>query len=250
MNYYDSYVGDTIQSGRLTVNVGLRFDYQQGKNLPSSVPGNSAFPAVLPAIQYAGDAGYPITWRTVQPRVGATYTAGPDRKTVLRASYARFANQLGSEIYYSNAFPGPAMLYYYWTDANGNHRVEPDEVDTSPSNLASWSYVNPQDTASTVSINQVAPHLKAPETDEFLVGAERQVFSDLSASIAYTHRSARNLEFPWYPPAAQPIVGVTRSDYEFAGNASGTATLRTASASPSTSRTTASRPVPTRAPAS
>ncbi len=224
MNYYDAYAGDTIQSGNLTVNVGLRFDYQQGKNLPSSVLANPVFPYVLPAIQYAGDTGYPITWKTVEPRVGATYALGKDRKTLLRASYARFANQLGSEIYYSNAFPGTALLYYYWNDPNGNHRVEPDEVDTSPSNLASWAYVNPQDTASTTSINRVSPNLKPPETDEFIVGAERQIFSDLSASIAYTHRNTRNLEFPSFPAGAPPIVGVTRSDYQYAGNASGTAT--------------------------
>src|SRR4029453_3408214 len=32
VNLYDAYAGDTIQAGRLTVNVGARFDYQQGKN--------------------------------------------------------------------------------------------------------------------------------------------------------------------------------------------------------------------------
>ncbi len=188
MNYYDGYVGDTIQTGNLTVNVGLRFDYQQGKNLPSFVPANPVFPDVLPAIQYPGDTGYPITWKTVEPRVGATYALGKDRRTLLRASYARFANQLGSEIYYSNAFPGTALLYYYWTDPNGNHRVDPGEVDTSPSNLAAWNYVNPLDTSSTASVNRISPNLKPPQTDEFIVGAERQIFSDLSASIAYTHR--------------------------------------------------------------
>ena len=77
MNYYDTYLGDTIQTGNLTVNVGLRFDYQQGKNLPSSVSANPVFPDLLPAVQYAGDSGYPITWRLIQPRVGATYALGP-----------------------------------------------------------------------------------------------------------------------------------------------------------------------------
>ena len=227
MNYYDTYLRDTIRAGNLTINAGLRFDYQQGKNLPSSVAANPVFGELLPAVNYPGDPGFPITWRSVVPRIGATYALGKDRKTVVRASYARFANQLGSEIFNSNAFPGPAALYYYWTDTNGNHRVDPAEVDTSPANFAFPNYVNPLDTASTVSINQIAPDLKPPVTDEFIVGAERQIFSDLSASIAYTHRSARNLEFPWYPfppHGGQPIPGVTRSDYEYAGNATGAAT--------------------------
>jgi hypothetical protein len=223
MNYYDAYVRDTIQTGNLTVNLGLRFDYQQGKNLPSAVPPNPVFPELLPAVRYGGDAGYPITWRLVQPRVGATYSLGQDRKTLLRASYARFANQLGSEIFYSNAFPGPAYLYYSWTDTNGNHRVEPNEVDFS-SGLQGWGNVNPSDPGSTVPINQIARNLKPPQTDEFIVGVERQIFSDLSASLAYTHRSARNPEYPSFPPAAPPIVGVTRGDYQHAGYAAGTAT--------------------------
>ena len=130
MNYYDAYVGDTIQTGRLTVNVGLRFDYQQGKNLPSAVSPNPAFPERLPPVQYGGDSGYPITWRMLQPRVGATYALGRDKTTLLRASYAKFSNQLGSEVRGLNAFPGVAYLYYDWTDTDGNRRVEPGEVDS------------------------------------------------------------------------------------------------------------------------
>jgi hypothetical protein len=222
VNYYDAYFGDTIQTGNLTVNLGLRFDYQRAKNLPSAVMANPAFPELLPSVQYGGDSGYPITWRMIQPRVAATCALGKEKKTLLKASYARFANQLGSEIYYVNAFPGPAYLYYYWTDTDGNHRVEPNEVDLS--NLAYWRNVNPNDPASSVPLNQIAKNLKPPATNEFIVGVERQIFSDLSASIAYTHRSAQNPEFPWFPAAAQPIVGVTRADYQYAGNAVGTAT--------------------------
>jgi hypothetical protein len=222
MNYYDAYVGDTIAIGNLTVNVGLRFDYQQGRNLPSSVEANPVFPELLPAVRYAGDSGYPITWRLVRPRVGATYSVGRDRKTLVRASYAKFANQLGSEIFYTNAFPGPAYLYYDWTDSNGNHRVEPNEVDLDA--LEFWLNVNPDDPGSSASVNRIARDLKTPKTDEFIVGVERQIFSDLSASVAYTHRSARDPEFPFAPTAAQPIVGVSRSDYQYIGNATGTAT--------------------------
>ena len=52
VNLYDVYAGDTIQAGKLTINVGGRFDYRQGKKLPSTVPANPVFPELLPAIQY------------------------------------------------------------------------------------------------------------------------------------------------------------------------------------------------------
>jgi hypothetical protein len=222
VNYYDTYVGDTIQSGSLTVHLGLRFDYQQARNRPSAVPANPAFPELLPAVQYGGDENYAITWRLLQPRVGATYALGQEKKTLLRASYSKFADQLGKQIYLINAFPGPAALYYYWTDADGSHTVERDEVDTS--SLLYWDYVNPLDTASNVPVNQVSPDYKSPKTSELIFGIERQIGANLKASIAYTHRSVQDAAFPWFPYAAQPIVGVTPADYRYAGNASGTAT--------------------------
>ncbi len=219
MNYYDAYLRDTIQTGNLTVNVGLRFDYQQGKNLPSAVSANPVFPDLLPAVQYSGDSGYPITWRMVQPRVGATYALGRDRKTLVRASYSRFANQLNDEILFSNAFPFPAYLYYAWQDPNGNHHVDPDEVDTCPECLLFASNVDPDNPGSTASVNRISPNLEPPTTDEFIVGVDREIFSDLSASLAYTHRSARNQEF-----LPRPLVGVTSADYQYFGNAIGSVT--------------------------
>jgi len=211
-NYYDTYLGDTIRAGNLTVNAGVRFDYQQGRNLPSSVPANPVFPDRLPAVQYGGDSGYPVTWRMVQPRVGATYTVGRDHTTLLRASYARFSNQLSNEIATINAFPGSTGLYYSWNDANGNGRVEPNEV----GDFQFPQSVNPDDPGSAVPVNQISRSLKPPTTDEFIVGVEGQIFSKVSASLAYTHRSTHNLEF-------SPLIGTTRSSYQYLGNAAGIA---------------------------
>ncbi|HTO77040.1 MAG TPA: TonB-dependent receptor [Thermoanaerobaculia bacterium] len=216
MNYYDTFLGDTVQAGNLTLNVGLRFDYQQGKNLPSAVPANPLFPAQLPAVQYGGDAGYPITWRQFEPRVGATYALGSDKSTLLRASYSRFVNQLGPDVVQVNAFPGIAYIYYGWNDANGNGRVEPDEVDTS--DLEGFANVDPNNPASSAPVNRIARDLKPPTTDEFIVGIDRSVSTDLAISAAYTHRSVRNLEFA-------PLIGTTTADFEYLGNVAGTALL-------------------------
>lgn len=214
-NWYDSYLADTFQLGNLTVNAGLRFDYQQGKNLPSSVPASPVFPELLPAVNYAGDKGYPITWRQLQPRVGATYAIGTDGRTLIRASYSQFANQLAGQVVSVNAFPELAALDYYWNDTNGNQLVEPDEIDLS--HLLGSSAVNPRDPGSSTPVNRIAADFKPPRTTEFIVGVERQISSDFSASLAYTHRSLRNPEF-------SPLKGTTRASYQYLGNASGTAT--------------------------
>jgi hypothetical protein len=214
-NAYDAFMGDTIRAGNLTVNLGARFDYQQGKNLPSEVPANPVFPGVLPAVHYRGDSGYPITWRLFQPRVGATYALGGSG-TLLRASYARFANELNSStVIFVNAFPSVAEIGYPWEDANGNGRVESNEFDFS-SDPIFWSGVDPANPTSSQQINQIARDYKTPTTDELIVGVERQIASDLSGSVAYTYRILRNLE-------VLPLIGTTRASYQYVGNATGTA---------------------------
>ena len=49
-------------------------------------------------------------------------------RTLLRASYARFAEELGFDVANLGAFPGIAVLDYRWNDANRNGIVEPSEI--------------------------------------------------------------------------------------------------------------------------
>jgi len=93
--YKSGYVQDTMTVGNLTANVGLRYDVQGGTNLARSVSANPILPSVLPAVSVAeSDIGF--EWKSLTPRLGITYALGAERKTLLRASYSRFADQLGS----------------------------------------------------------------------------------------------------------------------------------------------------------
>ena len=183
-------------------------------------------------MQYGGDSGYPITWRMVQPRVGATYASNDRPHAAARLLFPihRPAGQRHRSRTI-NAFPDIAELDYVWEDANGNGRVEPDEIDLSPPTLSAFG-VDPDNPGSSVPINQISRNLEPPTTDEFIVGVERQIAPDLSGSLAYTYRIIRNLEFA-------PLIGTTRASYQYFGNATGTAVDgRPGSSSISTSPTT------------
>lgn len=214
MNYYDAFVGDTLTVDRFTANVGLRYDYQQGANLPSAVGANPSFPDLLPAVSYAGDKGYPITYRNFEPRVGATYALGTDRKTLVRASYSRFVDQLRNTIYQVNAFPRIGGLYYDWNDANGDHIVQPSEVDlTSFEGL--YNRFDPRNAP--IPPSQIGPNYKAPTTDEFIIGADHELFPGFAVSAAYTYRYITNLE-------RSPYLGASASDYVFGSQINGSVT--------------------------
>jgi hypothetical protein len=212
-DFYDAYLSDTLRAGDWTVNFGVRFDDQRSRNLPSSVPANPVFPDLLPSVQYAGDHEPSISWRSASPRIGVTRAMGADRRTLVRASYARYASQVGTEVVHVNAFPGIASRDYAWTDSNGDGRVQPGEIDLSAP--LGGAYVNPDDPGSSASVNRIAAGLKPPLTDEVILGVDRQILADLSVSAAYTHRRLRE-------PLFAPLIGTTRESYRFLGNASGT----------------------------
>ena len=129
MNYTDAWVSDTLTVDRLTINAGLRFDYQQGANLPSYVGANPAFPDLLPAVSYAGDTGYPITYRNWNPRVGLTYALGEGKKTLAGRPMLASSDQLRNTVYHVNGLPVISGVYYYWNDLNNDKIVQPGEVD-------------------------------------------------------------------------------------------------------------------------
>jgi hypothetical protein len=65
-----------------------------------------------------------------------TYVLGSSRKTILKASYSRYAEALGAAaVSVPNNSLGVAYAYYAWNDANRNDLVEPAEVDRSAAGL-------------------------------------------------------------------------------------------------------------------
>ena len=211
------FVSDTLTSDRLTVSAGVRYDYGRARNEAASVPANPDYPDLLPAVHYPGDQGYPISAGRWQPRVGATYALGQNRRTLLRASYSRFADLFLDGIGFSSPFPATQGLYYYWTDTNANHHVDPDEVDFS--SLAGFYNVDPANPGAASAPNQISPNLKPTTVDEFVVGADQELLAGLTASVHYTYRSIRAIVF-------SPYIGVTSGGggYEYFGNATGSVT--------------------------
>jgi hypothetical protein len=204
-NYLDVYVGDTISAGRATIDLGLRYDRQWGKALPSNTMPNPAFPNLLPGIVFAGYDS-PFTWSDVSPRAGITYALDDGRKTVARASFSRYAGQLDpGTVGYTNLSSGASWAEFPWTDLNGDHFAQANEVNVSGSPLATANY-NPANPTSVVSPNRIDPNLKALRTTSVVAGATRELLPNLALMVDYSYTRTSNWNYtPW--------VGVTLNDY-------------------------------------
>jgi len=196
VKYTNAYAQDTLTTGNLTVNLGLRFDRQTGDNLSSLVPANPVRPDLLPAVSYAGGpAGF--TWTDWSPRVGLTYALGKDRSTLLRASYSRFADQL-SATFASFLNPLGSIQYYYaFTTNPGNGNVTAGQIVPGGAfgghdNSFSGN-VDPA-TGGLIQPNAISTKFHAPITNEFLVSAEHALLPEFVVGINLTYRKQNGLE--------------------------------------------------------
>ncbi len=189
LKYTDLWAQDTLTFGNLTVNAGVRYDRQKGHNDSSTVQANPVFPDLLPSVTYPGaDAGF--TWTSVTPRLGLTYALGKDRKTLLRASYSRFADQLGSAVagWLSPLYP-PGYVYGNAYNNLGNGKLTRNDF---VPNGAFGPTVNPITKGLLVS-NAVDPNLTPPKTDEVLLSVEHSLLPEFVVGLNLTYRHLTDL---------------------------------------------------------
>jgi len=191
VKYKSGYAQDTLTVGNLTANIGLRYDDQGGTNDPRIVRANpnSFLATFLPQVNYrGGDIGF--DWKTLAPRMGLTYALGAERKTLLRASYSRFADQLGGgTANWLNPLYPPAYVYFDYVDSNHNGIADINELlpCTGHANCYNRSY-NPFNPSVPLQSNAVDPNLKPQITDEILLSAEHALLPEFVVGLNLTFR--------------------------------------------------------------
>ena len=191
-DYTNVYVQDTMTVGNLTANVGLRYDLQGGENLSRNVLPNSAFPQLLPGVNFGGgDIGF--EWETITPRLGLTYALGENRQTLVRASYSQFADQLGTgNALVLNPLYGASYTYYYYNDLNGNGAAEPGEVLLNGGHAYDSGNYDPR-TGGLLQSNAVDPDFNAPITNELLFGVEHALRPEFVIGLNLTLRNVSDI---------------------------------------------------------
>jgi hypothetical protein len=181
----DAYIGDTMLLGNLTLQAGLRYDQQKGSDSGGTAPANPNVPTLLPAETFNGVSG--LKWNNLSPRLGLTYAVGADRRTLLRAQYSRYVDQLTSTAVTPVSPGAAAYTYYYFNDINKNHAADPGEIDFAFGSYFSRGF-DPAHPTNATQFARWASNLKAPHTDEIILGGEREVMTDFSVGLNATYR--------------------------------------------------------------
>jgi hypothetical protein len=187
--YTSAYAQDTLTVGNLTANVGVRYDRQGGDNLARTLPASTIVPDLLPAVSVpTSDIGF--TWTNVTPRLGLTYALGADRKTLLRASFSQFADQLGTATASTlNPLGAQTYLYFYSYDTQGGPNVTRPQLGVFAGSSGNYDPT----TGGLLQSNALSTHLSAPKTDELLLGVEHALLPEFVVSLDLTYRKLTNL---------------------------------------------------------
>jgi len=172
-----AYVQDTwTVNGRLTLNLGARFDATRG-DVPAmtseaeiaGIKGASFSP---PVVRYDGVPDL-ISFNTVAPRVGFTYRLDESGRTVLKSGYGRFYGKLAT-LMFSGISPGGAVTSVREINrATGQYDI-PISVTDPKRNFA------------------VDPGLDNQYTDQVSVGIERQIAGGAGIAVSFVYKNEGN----------------------------------------------------------
>ena len=186
--YTALFAQDTLSKGNWTLNAGVRYDKQEGTNQVGGADANPAFPGVLPGFSFSGNDGG-FDWETVSPRVAFTYALGAERKTLIRASFARFAEQLSSGNISRINPVANASATFSFNDLNGNNQFDAGE----PHTLISFSGFDPADPTSVSSPNITDPGLDPSLTDELVASIEHAFLPEFVVTLETTYRKTQDI---------------------------------------------------------
>jgi hypothetical protein len=174
------FLQDTFQKGRMTLNIGLRYDkyttFKPEQEGPPPGRFSSAAQAKFPAVDNL------ITFNAFAPRFGIVYDLTGAGKTVVKFNYGTFWWNPGTGIS-ENVNENPVDWYrqHTWVDTNGNGLWNPGEETTL---LAQRGGVG-----SAV----LDPNLEQQYTREIATFFEHELMPNFALHLGYVYRRIGNL---------------------------------------------------------
>lgn len=209
---FSGYAQDSVTTGRLALNLGLRVDYSFQYEPEQSRPEiryNSGHPWMNPAItdtngllvalidQWHREIGPVSPWDplttpykkvveflTLSPRIGVVYDLFGDGKTALKLSYARYFEPVWSAKYNGGQIFGAGSIDSRWKDLNRNNLMDLPPTDSYT--ISSYPTQDPN-------YRYYPEDLKAPYMDEILAGVEHELVKDFKLGLQFVWKENKNI---------------------------------------------------------
>jgi hypothetical protein len=206
-NRYSGWIQDTATYGRLTVNLGLRYDKETAYVAAEGQPACPLMTQYLGALSVARTDS-PGKSSVFAPRLGIIYDLFGTGKDIIKFNIARYATQTGYGFAdLINPIPW-REIDLRWVDANGDGRVTQNELwgndangypTVDPMDPSGWLYksgFNLDGTATTP--NRFDTNVNCPLLDEISLSYEKEIISDFAVHVAGYYKKRHRLFWDKY----------------------------------------------------
>ncbi len=195
------YASDTATFGKLTVNLGVRYDKESGKlneqlqqgftwyEPGSPHHGEKLMNAALGDLLVQGGDS-PQTYEVISPRLSLTYDISGDGKNVVKMSVARYGGQSGNALT-NRYWPYREVDLLWYGDFNNDDMINYDEIDTS--GYYYWYNTDKINYETGWNKHQTDPDFNSPLLDELTVSFEKAFGSDIAVGITGFYKKNHNL---------------------------------------------------------
>ena len=226
---FSGYIQDSIITGRLALNLGVRLDYsyqyepeQTRPQLrfearppllnPAITDSNALLAALGEQLRSEGKISpfdalttpykKPVEFTTLSPRLGMVYDIFGNGKTAFKLSFARYYEPIWTAKYNGGQIFGASSINYYWNDLNKNKLLDLPPTDSYvvqsyPEQDPNYSYYG---------------KLKSPYMDEITSGVEQEIVKDFKLGFEFIWKQNKNIVDDFdivngYDPNASDEIG-------------------------------------------
>jgi Carboxypeptidase regulatory-like domain/TonB-dependent Receptor Plug Domain len=163
-----AFIDDSVRLGRVTLNLGVRFDHSNAFAPPQDELDDNAQPTgkTFPKADF-------FTWNSVSPRLGLNWKLTGDGKTVAKVHWGRYHPQITTGEF-ANIIGPNVKPYYIGTYNFATGEIEDLVLESSSENLGVSSDYHP------------------PRTDQFIVGFERELNTKMGLQVNYVRKWGRD----------------------------------------------------------
>lgn len=164
---------------RLTLNLGVRFDHQDGDiwSVEEIDAQQNPTGKTIPGRKNV------INWNTLSPRIGLVYQLTADHKTIFRVNYGWYYDGLTLETFSVLSPSAPPVYAFQWN------------WDTNAYDIPMWTW-------DPTLGRTVANNLKNNLCQQFSIGLTRELLTNLSLEVTYLYKYIKNF-YTWWNTTGQ-----------------------------------------------